>query len=176
MTTFRRTSSGPVQLMPGPGTEPRPGGGETLVYSMCTFVLRCLEISDISTIATWILLMADSTCKCMLCNLQMSGMSIIAIYSLSLCHVKLTNHCQLLDIWSSDDYRIAAVVLSQLPLLFRLLSYIWVCDQCWCQHGVRIFDCNRHLVFHLHMSYNFAHEEFHLPLIKVSCVVGREGT
>jgi len=30
MTNSRRTSRGPVQLMPGPGTGPRSGGWETL--------------------------------------------------------------------------------------------------------------------------------------------------
>jgi len=29
----RRTSRGPLYLMPGPGTGPRPGGWETLIYT-----------------------------------------------------------------------------------------------------------------------------------------------
>jgi len=32
MTNSRRSSRGPVKLMPGPGTGPRPGGWETLPY------------------------------------------------------------------------------------------------------------------------------------------------
>jgi len=32
MATSRRTSRGPVYLMPGPGTGPRPSGWETLDY------------------------------------------------------------------------------------------------------------------------------------------------
>jgi len=32
MTNSRRTSRGPVRLMPGPSIGPRPGGRETLLY------------------------------------------------------------------------------------------------------------------------------------------------
>jgi hypothetical protein len=34
MTNSRRTSRSPVNLMPGPGTGPRPGGWETLCYGV----------------------------------------------------------------------------------------------------------------------------------------------
>jgi len=37
MTNSRRTSRGPVYLMPGPGTGPRPDGWETLNYT----TLKC---------------------------------------------------------------------------------------------------------------------------------------
>ena len=42
----RRTSRGPVQLMPGPGTGPRPGGWETLPYNIIYFEKSTLITSS----------------------------------------------------------------------------------------------------------------------------------
>ena len=80
MTTSRRTSRGLVQLMPGPGTGPRPGGWETLVYLMNKWSWGCdLDMAYAVCFLTCRLLQLNSGFSSMCCN-SLPGVHIIMLH------------------------------------------------------------------------------------------------